>query len=50
MTYKVISDRVADKQPGDIISEEELAGMNVGALLEAGHISKTETRKTKTEE
>lgn len=49
-TYKVTSNRIAGKQPGDSISDEELAGVNVDALIEAGHISKTEPRKPKQSE
>ena len=36
--YKVASDSVAGKQPGDVITEQELEGCNIEALVEAGHI------------
>ena len=37
-SYKVASDSVAGKQPGDVITEQELEGCNIEALVEAGHI------------
>ena len=36
--YKVISEIVDGKKPGDAITEQELEGCNIPALLEAGHI------------
>ena len=37
--YKISSNRpVAGHAPGDTISETDLAGANIGALVEAGHI------------
>lgn len=37
-TYKVTSDRFAGKKPGESISDSDLVGLNVDALLSAGHI------------
>lgn len=37
--YKVISDRIADKQVDDVVSDDDLAGANVEALIDAGHIA-----------
>lgn len=36
MTYRVLSDRVADAQPGDLIEARE--GINMAALVYAGHV------------
>lgn len=36
--YKVVSEIVAGKQPGDTITDQELEGCNIEALIEAGHI------------
>lgn len=38
-SYKVISDLVDGKNPGDTITDDELVGCNVDALIAAGHIS-----------
>lgn len=40
-SYKVLSDRVAGKTAGDTVTDEELLGVNVEALIEAGHIGAT---------
>lgn len=37
-SYKIASDMIAGKQPGDTISEQELEGCNIDALVEAGHL------------
>lgn len=37
-SYKVASDLVAGKKPGDTITDQELEGCNIDALIEAGHI------------
>lgn len=44
-SYKVISDLVAGKQPGDTITDEELLGCNVEALIEGGHVAETKPTK-----
>ena len=37
--YKIISDMIPGKKPGDSITDDELDGINVDALIEGGHIS-----------
>jgi hypothetical protein len=46
--YKVASDRIAGKNIGDTITEQELEGSSIPALLEAGHIV-GESKSTKAE-
>ena len=46
--YKVVSDLVDGKKPGDTITDEELLGCNVEALIEAGHLSES-TKKAEKE-
>ncbi len=50
MSYKVISENLADHAPGDILTEEDLEGINIAALIEGGHIIKNTTPKKKDEE
>jgi len=45
-SYKVLSDLVAGKKPGDTITDDELLGCNVEALIEGGHIT-ADTKPTK---
>jgi hypothetical protein len=44
-SYKVISNRVVGKKAGDAITDEELAGANIEALIEAGHLAPVNTKK-----
>jgi hypothetical protein len=44
-TYKVLADNIAGKNPGDSITDDELQGINIEALLESGHIAKTTNNK-----
>jgi hypothetical protein len=37
-SYKVVSEIVAGKKPGDTITDQELEGSSIEALIEAGHI------------
>jgi len=37
-TYKVTSDRFGGKKLGDSVTDSELDGLNVDALLAAGHL------------
>ncbi len=37
--YKVLSSMLTDRKEGDIVSEKDLAGANIKALIEAGHLS-----------
>jgi len=46
-SYKVTSDLVDGKKAGDAITEEELEGCNIEALLEAGHIVGAKPTKEK---
>lgn len=45
--YKVVSDLVSGKKPGDTITDEELVGCNVDALIEGGHVAAESTKATK---
>lgn len=45
-SYKVISDKVFGKKAGDTITDEELAGLNIDALLGV-HIEPITTKKEK---
>jgi hypothetical protein len=44
-TYKVIADNVSGKKPGDTITDEELIGCSVEALILGGHIEANKTSK-----
>lgn len=44
--YKVVSDLVSGKKTGETITDEELVGCNVDALLAGGHIA-ADTKSTK---
>jgi hypothetical protein len=47
-TYKIIGDLpVAGKNPGEIVSDGELEGANVEALIEGGHIAPTTSKAVK---
>jgi len=49
-SYKVASNRITGKKPGDTITDQELEGMSIPALLEAGHIvGETKTNKAEKE-
>lgn len=46
--YKIAGARpVAGHAPGDTISETDLAGANIGALVEAGHLVPTASAPSK---
>lgn len=46
-SFKVVSDLVDGKKPGDTITDEELVGCNVDALIAAGHITgETSSKKS----
>lgn len=49
-TYKVISEIVSGKKLGDTITDEELTGSSVEALIAAGHIEPAKTTKQTKEE
>jgi hypothetical protein len=47
-SYKVISDKIAGKKIGDTITDEELAGMNIDALLGV-HLEQPKNTKKESE-
>jgi hypothetical protein len=44
--YKLISDRLAVGTAGDIVDDKALDGLNVAALIEAGHIEEVAASKS----
>lgn len=48
--YQVISDNFAGREPGDVLTADDLDGLNIDALIEGGHIIKTSSKKQKAEE
>lgn len=44
-SYKVLTNRVSGKKAGDLISDEDLAGANVEALIESGHLALVANKK-----
>jgi hypothetical protein len=44
-SYKVVSNRVSGKKAGESITDEELGGVNVEALIEAGHLAPAIAKK-----
>lgn len=44
-SYKVVSENVIGKAPGDTITDEELVGCNIDALITAGHLAEPKTTK-----
>lgn len=47
--YKVTSDLVSGKKLGDLVSDNDLAGANISALLEAGHIAELGSKNKKSD-
>lgn len=47
-SYKVISDKVAGKKVGDTITDDELVGVNIEALLGV-HLEQPKTSKKESE-
>lgn len=45
--YKVTSVRLAGKKVGDTVSETDLEGANIAALIEAGHIAEIGSKSKK---
>jgi hypothetical protein len=45
-SYKVIAENISGKNPGDTITDEELDGCSVEALISGGHIEIAKTTKT----
>lgn len=48
-TYRILCDNFAGKNPGDTLTEQDLDGLNVQALIEGGHIESTTKTKKDTE-
>ena len=44
MKYKIVSCRLAEAVVGQIVDSAELAGCNIDALLDAGHIVPVEAK------
>jgi hypothetical protein len=41
-TYKIVGTRsVAGRTPGDVVSADDLDGVNLTALIESGHLAPT---------
>lgn len=36
--YRVLSSLMADLKQNDVVSDDDLAGLNIRALIEAGHL------------
>lgn len=50
-SYKVIGDRlVAGKNTGEFLSDEELDGVNIPALIEGGHLESPKAAKAEKKE
>lgn len=47
--YKVLSDNFAGRQAGDTVTDEDLDGLNVEALIAAGHLADGSTKASKAE-
>jgi hypothetical protein len=44
--YIVTSTRLAGFEPGDIVTDSDLEGSNINALIKAGHISTQTVKKS----
>lgn len=44
MKYKVLGGRLAEAGVDEIVDSDDLAGCNIGALLDAGHIAVVEAK------
>jgi hypothetical protein len=45
--FKVVSDKMPRFKQGETVSEDDLAGANVEALLDGGHIAEVGSKFTK---
>jgi len=43
--FKVLSNRLADLNEGDVIDETSLSGLNIDALISGGHIEAVKSAK-----
>ena len=48
--FKVVSPRLAGHQQGSLITESDLDGANIAALIEAGHIAEIGSKPSKKEQ
>lgn len=48
--FKVVSSRLAGHPQGSVISESDLDGANIAALVEAGHIAEIGSKPSKKEQ
>lgn len=48
--FKVVSSRLAGHPQGSLISETDLEGANISALVEAGHIASIGSKPSKIKE
>lgn len=46
MPYKVLAENMPDFPQGSTVSDEQLEGLNIEALVEGGFIQKTNNKKT----
>ena len=47
--FKVVSTRVSGHSQGSLVSEQDLNGANIAALIEAGHIAEIGSKPSKKE-
>ena len=45
-SYMVISDRLGGFKRGDTVTDKDLEGVNVEALIDSGHLSTQSTKKS----
>lgn len=50
MNYKVLSELVAGKATGEMLTDKELEGANVEALINAGHLQEIKSTQKKDED
>jgi len=48
--FKVVSARLVGHQQGSLVSENDLNGANIAALIEAGHIAEIGSKPSKKEQ
>lgn len=46
MPYKVLADNLPEFPQGSTVTDEQLEGLNIEALVEGGFIQKTNNKKT----
>lgn len=49
MNYRVTSDNLEGRKQGDIVTDDDLNGLNIDALIEGEHITKNTTKKKEEE-